>query len=116
MSDPQTDSHSPTPVPADPTEIIRAEVQHEYAVKMAQAELKTQAAKGGFTVPDAYADYLDFSKLVCEDGTPSAEAITQVLHPFRPKEPVFAQGLGMGRQGDGRAFPARHVPLDVRHR
>ncbi|MFI1800506.1 hypothetical protein ACH427_24560 [Streptomyces sp. NPDC020379] len=116
MSDPRTVSPSPEPEPAEATDAAQAEDRRGHAYETARVEMYAQAVKGGFTVPDAYADYLDFSKLVCEDGTPSAEAIAQVLHPFRPKEPVFAQRLGMGRQGDGRAFPARHVPLDVRHR
>ncbi|MEU1826365.1 hypothetical protein ABZ502_28500 [Streptomyces abikoensis] len=116
MSDPQTVSPSPEPAPADPADAFQAEARREYAQQLAKAEMHSQAAKGGFTVPDGYAEFLDFSKLIREDGKPWAEAITQVLQPFRPKEPTFPQGLGLGRQGDSHNFPARSVSLDVRRR
>ncbi|MEU9879897.1 hypothetical protein [Streptomyces phaeochromogenes] len=54
----------------DPAEAIRAEIRREYAGKLAQAEVKAQAAKAGIAIPEGFADYLDTSKLLGEDGQP----------------------------------------------
>lgn len=115
MSDPKTDSHSQAQAPADRSETVRAEVQREYAAKLARAELKAQAAQAGINLSDGFTDYLDTSKLLGEDGTPSAKAISKALEPLKPAEPKYPQVQGMGY------YPAslRSVPpvsLDVRKR
>ncbi|MER6914639.1 hypothetical protein ABT354_23450 [Streptomyces sp. NPDC000594] len=115
MSDHQTDSPFPDARPADPVPSVRAEVQREYAAKLAAAELRAQAAQDGIKLPDGFADYLDHSKLLGEDGSPSPEAIELVLKPLQAlKKPLFAQDLGLGRCGP---IPDRPpVSLDTRKR
>ncbi|WP_159399645.1 hypothetical protein [Streptomyces alboflavus] len=115
MSTPQTDSHSPAPVPADGSDSVRAEVQREYAAKLAQAELKAHAAQAGIKLADGFTDYLDASKLLGEDGTPSAEAIAKALEPLKPAEPEFPRLKGMGYY-PGPFQPAPRVSLDIRNR
>ncbi|BCM65772.1 hypothetical protein EASAB2608_01106 [Streptomyces sp. EAS-AB2608] len=117
MSDPQTDSHSPAPVPADGSDTVRAEVQREYAAKLAHAELRAQAAQSGIKLGDGFTDYLDASKLLGEDGTPSAEAIGKALAPFAAaQQPQFPHLVGAGFHRDGDRVPARRVSLDIRKR
>ncbi|MEV5378043.1 hypothetical protein AB0L26_19000 [Streptomyces nondiastaticus] len=117
MSDPQSDSHSPEGVPADPADSIRAEVQREYATKLAQAELRAQAAQAGIKLGEGFTDYLDASKLLGEDGAPSAEAIGKALAPLAAaKKPETPQLMGAGYHRGGYKVPVRHVSLDVRKR
>ncbi|MEV5872772.1 hypothetical protein AB0L75_00810 [Streptomyces sp. NPDC052101] len=118
MSDPQADSHSQTAVPADPSHAVRVEVQREYAAKLAKAEFKAQAAQAGATLGEGFTEYLDTSKLLGEDGTPSAEAITRALAPMIPERPAgFPQlaGAGFHRSGD-RVQQHPRISLDVRKR
>ncbi|MEI5099546.1 hypothetical protein RB200_14315 [Streptomyces sp. PmtG] len=118
MSDPQADSHSQTAVLADLSDSVRAEVQREYAAKLAKAEFRAQAAQVGVTLGEGFTEYLDTSKLLGEDGTPSAEAITRALAPMIPERPSeFAQlvGAGFHRSGD-RVQQHPRVSLDVRKR
>ncbi|MER6250235.1 hypothetical protein ABT224_02395 [Streptomyces sp. NPDC001584] len=116
MSDAQTDSHSPAQVLADGSETVRAEVQREYATKLAKAELRVQAAQAGIKLGDGFTDYLDTSKLLDEDGNPSAEAIGQALAPLAAaQEPQFPQIAGTGHYRNGPP-PTRRVSLDVRQR
>ncbi|MFD5188541.1 hypothetical protein ACFWMU_10395 [Streptomyces sp. NPDC058357] len=116
MSDPQTESHSPSPVSADPAEAIRVEVQREYSAKLAQAELKTHAAQAGIKLGDGFTDYLDASKLLGDDGNPSAEAITEALAPFvAAQQSQFPQLAGAGHFRSGQA-PVHRISLDVRNR
>ncbi|MGI5398527.1 hypothetical protein ACQEVG_03520 [Streptomyces sp. CA-135486] len=98
----------------DPTEAIRTEIHREYAGKLAQAEMKTQAAKAGIALPEGFADYLDTSKLLGEDGQPSSEAVAKLLESFQP-EPKFPQLAGTGRSRDAAPL-VRHVSLDARRR
>ncbi|MFC5148083.1 hypothetical protein [Streptomyces aureoversilis] len=116
MSDPQTDSHSPAPTLADPSDSIRAEVEREYAAKLAKAEFRAQAAQEGASVPEGFVEYLDASKLLGEDGWPSAEIISHALEPYKPKKPQLPQLMGAGyHQGPSRPFTPR-VSLDIRKR
>jgi hypothetical protein len=118
VSDPQADSHSQTTAPADPSQAVRAEVQREYAAKLAKVEFKAQAAQAGVTLGEGFTEYLDTSKLLGEDGTPSAEAITRALAPMIPEHPSeFAPlvGAGFHRSGD-RVQQRPRVSLDVRKR
>ncbi|GGV14525.1 hypothetical protein [Streptomyces spectabilis] len=116
MSDHQTDSHSAAPVPADGSESVRAEVRREYAAKLAQAELKAHAAQAGIKLAEGFTDYLDSSKLLGEDGSPSAEAIAKALEPLKPAEPEFPQIQGMGYYPGPPFRPTPGVSLDIRNR
>ncbi|MCC2278507.1 hypothetical protein LKL35_24230 [Streptomyces sp. ET3-23] len=98
-------------------ETIRAEVRREYAGKLAQAELRAQAARTGAEISDAHVEHLDLSKLVDENGNPSAEVIAAILQPYqKPAEPKFPQLMGAGHYRGGPFPPARRVSLDVRKR
>ncbi|MFF1498864.1 hypothetical protein ACFVZR_03035 [Streptomyces sp. NPDC058316] len=117
MSDPQTDSHSSSPVPVDPADVIRAEVQREYSAKLARAEVKVHAAQAGITLPDGFTDYLDTSKLLGEDGNPTTEAMDRALASFKFSEPPFPHVAGAGHNRSGGPIPERpRVSLDVRKR
>lgn len=117
MSDPQTDSRSLEPVPADGADTIRAEVRQEYSARLARAEVKVHAAQSGISLPDGFTDYLDTSKLLGADGNPSAEAMDKALAAFRPSEPPFPHVVGAGHNRSGGPFPETHtVSLDVRNR
>ncbi|MFF9589597.1 hypothetical protein ACF1FX_10260 [Streptomyces sp. NPDC014646] len=117
MSDPRTDSHSPEPVPADGADTIRAEVQQEYSARLARAEVKVHAAQAGISLPDGFTDYLDTSKLLGEDGNPSAEAMDRALASFKFSEPPFPHVAGAGHNRSGGPMPERpRVSLDVRKR
>ncbi|MES9510180.1 hypothetical protein ABWJ92_27805 [Streptomyces sp. NPDC000609] len=117
MSDPQSVSHSPAPMPADPADAIRAEVQREYSAKLARAEVRVHAAQAGISLPDGFADYLDTSKLLGEDGNPSTEAMNRALASFKPSEPSFPHVAGAAHNRSGGPMPERRpVSLDVRNR
>ncbi|WP_161801076.1 hypothetical protein [Kitasatospora griseola] len=91
MSDIDTTStEAPADVPAepettqvDPAEAIRAEVHREYAGRLAQAELRAQAALDGIAFPDGFLGLLDMYKLLGDDGEPCADAIALALKPFQ---------------------------------
>lgn len=101
---------------ADHAEAIRAEVQSEYAGKLAHAELRAQAAKDGISLPEGFTEYLNTSKLLEEDGSPSVKEIAKLLEPFQPKAPTYLQGIGLGRQG-GYVGPSKpSLSLDARNR
>ncbi len=102
---------------SNPSEYARVEVEREYAGRLAHAELRAQAAQAGIKLSDGFTDYLDPSKLLGEDGTPSAEAIGKALAPFKPSEPTFSHLVGAGPNRDGSPMPERRpVSLDVRKR
>ncbi|MCZ4101710.1 hypothetical protein [Streptomyces sp. H39-C1] len=104
------------PAAPDPVEAIRAQVAQEYAGKLAHAELRFQAARNGVELPAGFTDFLDASKLVGDDGQPSAEAIGNLLEPFKAaKPPQYLQGIGLGRQG-GYTDSHPTVSLDARNR
>ncbi|QFQ97908.1 hypothetical protein F9278_18680 [Streptomyces phaeolivaceus] len=105
-------------VSADPSDAVRAEVEREFAGRLARAEMENQAAKAGITLPQGFTDYLDSSRLIREDGNPSAEAIAKVLEPFQTeKEPLFPQLTGAGRSHpDAFQYQGPRVSLDARHR
>lgn len=108
----------PEAMSADPSDSIRAEVEQEYAGKLAQAELRAHAAQAGITLPEGFTGYLDSSRLLGDDGNPSAEAIAKVLEPFQTeKEPLFPQIAGVGRsRSDSYQYQGPRVSLDARHR
>ncbi|MFJ6790442.1 hypothetical protein [Streptomyces angustmyceticus] len=111
MSDTEPISEAPA---ADPSDSVRSEVEREYSGKLARAELKGYAAQAGINLPNGFTEYLDGSKLLGEDGKPSAEAMDQALAPFKP---AFPQLVGAGHNSDGRPIPAHpRISLDVRKR
>ncbi|MFG3405943.1 hypothetical protein [Streptomyces sp. NPDC048142] len=100
---------------ADPAEAIRSEVVREYGGKLAKAEFRAQAAIEGVPLSSEFIDLLDFSKLVGEDGNPSAEAIKTALQPFQGlREPDFPQLAAVGHHRVGSS--AKATSLDARHR
>ncbi|MFF7467969.1 hypothetical protein [Streptomyces sp. NPDC008092] len=107
----------PEAMPADPSHSVRAEVEQEYAGRLARAELKVHAAQAGISLPDGFTDYLDASKLIGEDGKPSADAMDKALASFKPQEPMFPALIGAGHNRDGSPIPERRrISLDVRKR
>ncbi|MEU1512307.1 hypothetical protein ABZ490_09115 [Streptomyces sp. NPDC005811] len=107
----------PEAISADPSAPVRAEVEREYSGKLARAELKGYAAQAGINLPDGFTDYLDGSKLLGEDGKPSAEAMDKALAPFKAKEPAFPHLVGALPNRSGSPFSERpRVSLDVRKR
>ncbi|MFJ2778562.1 hypothetical protein [Kitasatospora sp. NPDC087315] len=117
MSDEQTltgDSSSPEAVPADPAQAIRAEIQREYAGRLALAEVRAQAAIAGVTV---LADYYDPNCFLSEDGTTNTEVIRELIEKERANQAARAfpelQGAGYHR---GTAPKPATVSLDARHR
>lgn len=84
---------------ASAAEMARTELRREYAGRLAQAELKAEAARVGVEFPAGFLDFLDASKLLGEDGNPSDEVIAKIIGLGHPpaKSPV-------------------HVSLDIRHR
>ncbi|WP_438293517.1 hypothetical protein [Streptomyces sp. HUAS TT7] len=97
---------APVKAVSDPLEIMRAELAQEYAGKFARAELRVQAAQAGVTIPDALSDALDTSKLLDADGQPNTDLIASIVDAI-PKEPMYAQNIGLGRQGG---------PIDIQPR
>ncbi|WP_370419565.1 hypothetical protein AB8O64_14605 [Streptomyces sp. QH1-20] len=117
MSDAAPNSETPQPMPAAvDADAIRAEVMREYSDQLTQAEFKAQVAEAGAKIPDGLMDYLDTSKLLGDDGRPSAEVIARVLEPFMPKKPEFPQLMGMGYYRGSPVPSAPRVSLDVRKR
>ncbi|WP_282205255.1 hypothetical protein [Kitasatospora fiedleri] len=97
------------------TEAMRAEASRAYAIRLAIIEIRTAAKLLGAHVPDSYLQYLDYSKICNADGTVRADAVAEIIEPFAPpKEPVFAQDLGLGRQGGFTHYQMK--PYDVRNR
>ncbi|MGW4804206.1 hypothetical protein [Kitasatospora sp. NPDC004272] len=85
---------------ANNAEAMRAELFRSYAIKLAIIEIRTAAELLGTRVPDKYLQYLDYSKICNADGTVRADVVAKVVEIFAPpKEPKYAQGLGLGRQG-----------------
>ncbi|MFE9455975.1 hypothetical protein [Streptomyces californicus] len=84
-------------------EAARAEARtaalSEYGTRLADAELRAQAAKAGVELPPA--DFLNLSKFVGDDGSVNADVIGSFVSslPKPVAEPEFTQGLGLGRQG-----------------
>ncbi|MFF4706934.1 hypothetical protein [Streptomyces sp. NPDC001297] len=71
----------------------------EYGTRLADAELRAQAAKAGVELPPA--EFLNLAKFVGEDGSVNADVIGTFVSslPKPVAEPEFDQGLGLGRQG-----------------
>ncbi|MDX3206059.1 hypothetical protein [Streptomyces scabiei] len=71
----------------------------EYGTRLADAELRAQAAKAGVELPPA--EFLNLTKFVGEDGSVNADVIGTFVSslPKPVAEPEFDQGLGLGRQG-----------------
>ncbi|QUI30677.1 hypothetical protein H9W91_07255 [Streptomyces alfalfae] len=70
----------------------------EYGTRLADAELRAQAAKAGVNLPSA--EFLNLNKFVGDDGAVNAELIGNFVStlPKPVADPEFDQGLGLGRQ------------------
>ncbi|UFQ16405.1 MULTISPECIES: hypothetical protein [Streptomyces] len=77
----------------------RKAVAGEFGTRLAEAELRAQAAKVGVELPSL--EYLNVGSFVTEDGTVNGEAVAGFVSslPKPVDKPEFAQGLGLGRQG-----------------
>ncbi|WP_259453999.1 hypothetical protein [Streptomyces ginkgonis] len=77
----------------------RATVLTEFSGRLAQAELRAQAATAGVDLPKA--DYLNLDAFIGDDGAPDADAIGSFISslPQLSSDRAFAQNIGLGRQG-----------------
>ncbi|MFD0279167.1 hypothetical protein ACFVHB_35450 [Kitasatospora sp. NPDC127111] len=102
--------------PTDPSDVLRAEIHQEYSTRLVHAELRVQAALGGFQFPDGFLDLLDSSKLLGEDGEPNTDVISLVIQPLLASvKPEFPQIQGAGYHRG--SIPAFQAPsLDARYR
>ncbi|MFH8346780.1 hypothetical protein [Streptomyces sp. NPDC018045] len=97
----------------------RQAVAAEFSTRLAEAELRAQAAKAGVELPGV--EYLNVAGFVSDDGGVNADLVTSFVSslPKPAAGPEFAQGLGLGRQG-GTAVPqltrehmARMTPAQI---
>ncbi|WP_431041415.1 hypothetical protein ACQUSR_05615 [Streptomyces sp. P1-3] len=96
-------------------EAIRAEIQQEFSERLVTAELRARAAEDGIKLPEGITDFLDFSKMMGEDGQPRADIIEKILTPFAgEKEPKFPQLEGLGYHRS--SYTSSPVSLDARKR
>ncbi|MES9589970.1 hypothetical protein ABWK57_14075 [Streptomyces sp. NPDC094045] len=77
----------------------RTAVAGEFSTRLAEAELRAQAAKARVDLPGL--EYLNVGSFVGEDGSVNTASITSFISSLpKPAEgPEFAQGLGLGRVG-----------------
>lgn len=84
-------------------EAARAEARNavlsEYGTRLADAELRAQAAKAGVGLPSA--EFLNMAAFVGDDGSVNSDVIGSFISslPKPDTGPEFDQGLGLGRQG-----------------
>ncbi|MFI9202627.1 hypothetical protein [Streptomyces sp. NPDC053048] len=87
----------------------RSAVLSEVGSRLVEAELRVQAATAGVTLPGA--EYLNLNRFVGADGSPDTEAVTAFVQslPQASKAPVFAQDIGLGRQGEPGGYEAGQI-------
>lgn len=93
-----TEPAQETPAPPDPVAALRAEM----VLEKAQDKLDAAAAKAGVDLSDLL-EFVKVEKFV-DDGRVDTDAITEFVTKFAakaPKAPKFAQGIGVGPQGNG---------------
>ncbi|MFE6226890.1 hypothetical protein [Streptomyces sp. NPDC057854] len=85
----------------------------EVGSRLVEAELRVQAATAGVTLPPA--EFLNVQRFIGADGSPDTSAIQTFVSslPQPPKAPVFAQGIGLGRQGDSGGYAAGQLGRDA---
>ncbi|MFB7027176.1 MULTISPECIES: hypothetical protein [unclassified Streptomyces] len=85
----------------------------EVGSRLVDAELRVQAATAGVTLPPA--EFLNVSRFISADGSPDAAAIQSFVSslPQPSQTPAFAQGIGLGRQGDSGGYAAGQLGRDA---
>ncbi|WP_051779264.1 hypothetical protein [Streptomyces sp. NRRL S-241] len=85
----------------------------EVGTRLVDAELRVQAATAGVTLPKP--EFLNTSAFLGADGSVNSEAITAFVSslPKPSNSPEFAQGIGLGRQGDSGAYAAGQIGRDA---
>lgn len=85
----------------------------EVGSRLVEAELRVQAATAGVTLPAA--EFLNVQRFLGADGSPDSAAIQTFVSslPQPSKAPEFAQGIGLGRQGDSGSYAAGQIGRDA---
>ncbi|WP_338781744.1 hypothetical protein [Streptomyces sp. DG1A-41] len=85
----------------------------EVGSRLVEAELRVQAATAGVTLPPA--EFLNVQRFLGADGSPDSTAIQTFVSslPQPSKTPEFAQGIGLGRQGDSGGYAAGQIGRDA---
>ncbi|WAB08831.1 scaffolding protein [Streptomyces phage Success] len=85
----------------------------EVGSRLVEAELRVQAATAGVTLPPA--EFLNVQRFIGADGSPDTAAIQTFVSslPQPSKAPEFAQGIGLGRQGDSGGYAAGQIGRDA---
>ncbi|MGN7135811.1 hypothetical protein [Streptomyces pseudogriseolus] len=85
----------------------------EVGSRLVEAELRVQAATAGVTLPPA--EFLNVQRFLTADGSPDSAAIQTFVSslPKPSKAPEFAQGIGLGRQGDSGSYAAGQIGRDA---
>ncbi|MBT2609879.1 hypothetical protein J7I97_16765 [Streptomyces sp. ISL-87] len=98
-------------------EAARAEARNaalsEVGTRLVDAELRVQAATAGVTLPSP--EFLNTNAFLGADGAVNTEAITAFVSslPQPSNTPDFAQGIGLGRQGDTGSYAAGQISRDA---
>ncbi|MFF5371344.1 hypothetical protein [Streptomyces sp. NPDC013187] len=85
----------------------------EVGTRLVDAELRVQAATAGVTLPRP--EFLNTSAFLGTDGVVNTEAIKAFVEslPKPSNSPEFAQGIGLGRQGDSGSYAAGQIGRDA---
>ncbi|MDQ1016687.1 hypothetical protein [Streptomyces afghaniensis] len=85
----------------------------EVGTRLVDAELRVQAATAGVTLPRP--EFLNTSAFLGTDGVVNTEAIKAFVEslPKPSNAPEFAQGIGLGRQGDSGSYAAGQIGRDA---
>lgn len=85
----------------------------EVGSRLVEAELRVQAATAGVALPPA--EFLNVKRFIGADGSPDSAAIQTFVSslPQPSKAPDFAQGIGLGRQGDSGSYAAGQIGRDA---
>ncbi|MFE0151394.1 hypothetical protein ACFWY5_29905 [Nonomuraea sp. NPDC059007] len=78
----------------------KAEALAEFGGKLAEAELRTQAARAGVELPDSISRFVNVSALLDDSGQPNAAAISEFVSTLAPVTPAFPN-VGVGPQNNG---------------
>ncbi|MFF8367858.1 hypothetical protein ACF05W_03340 [Streptomyces lydicus] len=94
-------------------EEARTAALSEVGTRLVDAELRVQAATAGVALPPA--EFLNTSAFVGADGAVNADAIKAFVSslPKPSNSPEFAQGIGLGRQGDSGSYAAGQIGRDA---
>ncbi|MFD9569728.1 hypothetical protein ACFWBI_07775 [Streptomyces sp. NPDC059982] len=90
-------------------EEARSSTLAEVGTQLVAAELRTQAAAAGATLPGP--DYLNLNRFLGTNSTPDTDAIKAFVATLTPTAPAYRQDLGLGRQGTTQAGQLTHADL-----